>query len=82
MVDNKIKSNPAGKGDKIDIDVISLVQIVEKEEKNIKETPIKTVVTNSAKIYGILSTDLDKGVSIKAEDTTPGKDKRKNGNVR
>ena len=82
MVDNMIKSNPAGKGDKIDIDVISLVQIVEKEERNIKETPIKTVVTNSAKISGILSTDLDLGVSIKAEDTTPENDKRKNGNVR
>lgn len=67
MVDNKIKSNPAGKGDKIDIDVISLVQIVEKENEKTKNEPIKTVVTNSAKITGILSTDLDIGISIKAE---------------
>lgn len=64
MVDNKIKSNPAGKGDKINIDVISLVQIVDKE--NSKKS-IKTLVTNSAKVTGILSTDLDLGVTIKAE---------------
>ena len=82
MVDNKIKSNPAGKGDKIDIDVISLVQIVEKEQENVKKTPIKTVVTNSAKVIGILSTDLDLGVAIKAEDTTPQNDKRNAKDVR
>ena len=64
MVDNKIKSNPAGKGDKINIDVISLVQIVDKENN---KKAIKTVVTNSAKVTGILSTDLDLGVTIKAE---------------
>ncbi|MBR3255005.1 MAG: hypothetical protein IKF97_02085 [Clostridia bacterium] len=67
MVSNKIKSNPAGKNDKIDIDVISLVQIVEKEKENGKNQPIKTIVTNSAKVTGILSTDLDLGVTIKAE---------------
>ena len=67
MVDNNVKTNPAGKGDKIDIDVISLVQIVEKEKENAKKEPIKTVVTNSAKVVGILSTDLDLGVTIKAE---------------
>lgn len=68
VLDNKIKTNPAGEGDKIDIDVISLVQIVEKEKENEKNAPIKTVVTNSAKVTGILSTDLDKGVTIKVED--------------
>lgn len=64
----KAKSKPAGIQDKVDIDVMSMVQIVEKEKENIKNTPIKTVVTNSAKITGILSTDLDLGVAIKAYD--------------
>ena len=64
----KAKSKPAGIQDKVDIDVMSMVQIVEKEKENIKSTPIKTVVTNSAKITGILSTDLDLGVAIKAFD--------------
>ena len=45
---------------------MSMVQIVEKENK--KDAPVKTVVTNSAKVIGILSTDLDLGVTIKAYD--------------
>ena len=45
-----------------------MVQIVEKEKENKKNTPVKTVVTNSAKVIGILSTDLDLGVTIKAYD--------------
>ena len=72
--DKKQISNPAGKNDKVDIDVMSMVQIVEKEKENIKNTPIKTVVTNSAKITGILSTDLDLGVAIKAFDGGLDKD--------
>lgn len=63
VMDKSVKSTPAGKKDKVNIDVISLVQIVDKEKKE----PTKTVVTNSAKIQGILSTDLDLGVVIKAE---------------
>ena len=47
---------------------MSMVQIVEKEKENKKNTPVKTVVTNSAKVIGILSTDLDLGVTIKAYD--------------
>ena len=65
VMDKSVKTTPAGKNDKIDIDVISLVQIVEKE--SVKAENTKTVVTNSAKIQGILSTDLDLGVVIKAE---------------
>jgi hypothetical protein len=68
MANAKGKSKPAGVNDKVDIDVMSMVQIVEKEKENIKQTPIKTVVTNSAKVTGILSTDLDLGVAIKAYD--------------
>jgi hypothetical protein len=49
-------------------EVMSMVQIVEKEKENKKNTPVKTVVTNSAKVIGILSTDLDLGVTIKAYD--------------
>ena len=67
VMDKNVKTTPASKNDKVDIDVISLVQIVEKENENSKKEPIKTVVTNSAKIQGILSTDLDLGVIIKAE---------------
>ena len=77
MVDNKIKSNPAGKGDKIDIDVISLVQIVDKENEKIKNEPIKTVVTNSASIKVILER-FKEGVSIPAYVTTQENVKRKN----
>ncbi|MBO6233047.1 MAG: hypothetical protein J6N78_03185 [Clostridia bacterium] len=65
VMDKSVKTTPAGKNDKIDIDVISLIQIVEKE--SVKAESTKTVVTNSAKIQGILSTDLDLGVVIKAE---------------
>ena len=67
VMDKKIKTTPAGKNDKVDIDVISLVQIVEKEAEKINSENTKTVVTNSAKIQGILSTDLDLGVVIKVE---------------
>lgn len=67
VMGNNIKTTPAGKNDKIDIDVISLVQIVEKETEKANSGKAKTVVTNSAKIQGILSTDLDLGVVIKAE---------------
>ncbi len=67
VMDKKIKTTPAGKNDKVDIDVISLVQIVEKETEKINSENTKTVVTNSAKIQGILSTDLDLGVVIKVE---------------
>ena len=67
VMGNNVKTTPAGKKDKIDIDVISLVQIVEKETGKINSENTKTVVTNSAKIQGILSTDLDLGVVIKAE---------------
>ena len=62
MANANAKSKPAGINDKVDIDVMSMVQIVE------KETPVKTVVTNYAKVIGILSTDLDLGVTIKAYD--------------
>lgn len=68
VMDKSVKTTPAGKNDKIDIDVISLIQIVEKETEKINSENTKTVVTNSAKIHGILSTDLDLGVVIKAED--------------
>ena len=72
VMDKSVKTTPAGKNDKIDIDVISLIQIVEKE--SVKAESTKTVVTNSAKIQGILSTDLDLGVVIKAENGgRPGK---------
>ena len=67
VMDKNVKTRPAGKNDKVDIDVISLVQIVEKETEKVKSNNTKTVVTNSAKIQGILSTDLDLGVVIKAE---------------
>ena len=67
VMDKSVKSTPAGKNDKVNIDVISLVQIVDKEMENVKNEPIKTVVTNSAKIQGILSTELDLGVIIKSE---------------
>lgn len=67
VMDKNIKTTPAGKNDKVDIDVISLVQIVEKETEKINSEKPKTIVTNSAKIQGILSTDLDLGVVIKAE---------------
>ena len=67
VIDKNIKTTPAGKNDKVDIDVISLVQIVEKETEKINSEKPKTIVTNSAKIQGILSTDLDLGVVIKAE---------------
>ena len=66
MANANAKSKPAGINDKVDIDVMSMVQIVEKENK--KDAPVKTVVTNSAKVIGILSTDLDLGVTIKAYD--------------
>lgn len=66
MANANAKSKPAGINDKVDIDVMSMVQIVEKENK--KDVPVKTVVTNSAKVIGILSTDLDLGVTIKAYD--------------
>ena len=43
--------------------------LIKKEEKeNKKDAPVKTVVTNSAKVIAILSTDLDLGVTIKAYD--------------
>ncbi|MBR0492007.1 MAG: hypothetical protein IJJ82_08245 [Clostridia bacterium] len=67
VMGKNVKTRPAGKNDKVDIDVISLVQIVEKETEKVKSNNTKTVVTNSAKIQGILSTDLDLGVVIKAE---------------
>ena len=66
MANANAKSKPAGINDKVDIDVMSMVQIVEKENK--KDAPVKTVVTNSEKVIGILSTDLDLGVTIKAYD--------------
>ena len=66
MANANAKSKPAGINDKVDIDVMSMVQIVEKENK--KDAPVNTVVTNSAKVIGILSTDLDLGVTIKAYD--------------
>ena len=66
MANANAKSKPAGINDKVDIDVMSMVQIVEKENK--KDAPVKTVVTYSAKVIGILSTDLDLGVTIKAYD--------------
>ena len=66
MANANAKSKPAGINDKVDIDVMSMVQIVEKENK--KDETVKTVVTNSAKVIGILSTDLDLGVTIKAYD--------------
>ena len=66
MANANAKSKPAGINDKVDIDVMSMVQIVEKENK--KDAPVKTVVTNSAEVIGILSTDLDLGVTIKAYD--------------
>lgn len=76
-IDKKKTSKPAGKNDKIEIDVISLVQLVEKEKENVKNEDIKTVVTNSSKITGILSTDLDLGISIKAFDgREPSKDEK------
>ena len=78
-IDKKKTSKPAGKNDKIEINAISLVQLVEKEMENVKNEGIKTVVTNSAKINGILSTDLDLGVAIKAFDGgNPSKDKEEN----
>ena len=67
VMGKNVKTTPAGKNDKVDIDVISLVQIVEKETEKVKSNNTKTIVTNSAKIQGILSTDLDLGVVIKAE---------------
>lgn len=67
VMGKNIKTTPAGKNDKIDIDVISLIQIVDKETEKTNPRKAKTVVTNSAKIQGILSTDLDLGVVIKAE---------------
>jgi hypothetical protein len=67
VMGKNIKTTPAGKNDKIDIDVISLIQIVDKETEKANPKKAKTVVTNSAKIQGILSTDLDLGVVIKAE---------------
>jgi len=67
VMGKNIKTTPAGKNDKIDIDAISLIQIVDKETEKANPKKAKTVVTNSAKIQGILSTDLDLGVVIKAE---------------
>ena len=67
-IDNKQTSKPAGINNKVEINVISLVQLVEKEMEDFKNQNVKTVVTNSAKMTGILSTDLDLGVTIKAFD--------------
>ena len=68
MANANAKSKPAGINDKVDIDVMSMVQIVEKNKENKKNTPVKKVVTNAAKVIRILSTDLDLGVTIKAYD--------------
>ena len=68
MANDNAKSKKSLINDKVDIYVIYMVQIVEKEKENKKNTPVKTVVTNSAKVIGILSTDLDLGVTIKAYD--------------
>ena len=50
VMGKNIKTTPAGKNDKIDIDVISLIQIVDKETEKANPKKAKTVVTNSAKI--------------------------------
>ena len=78
VMGKNIKTTPAGKNDKIDINVISLVQIVENEKENINSQNLKTVVTNSAKIQGILSNDLDLGVVIKVENGGRPADRRNN----
>lgn len=58
---NTIKSRPAGKDDKIEINVVSLEQILENNRD-------KALDTNSTRMEGILSTELQEGMTIKAFD--------------
>ena len=65
MTNLKNKMKPAGKDDKFSVNVVDMQQIFDNEKEKKDKKP-KLLISSSTKRNSILSTEIEKGVSIKA----------------
>ena len=61
----KNKMKPAGKDDKFSVNVVDMQQIFDNEKEKKDKKP-KLLISSSTQRNSILSTEIEKGVSIKA----------------
>ena len=65
MTNLKNKMKPAGKDDKFSVNVVDMQQIFDNEKEKKDKKP-KLLISSSTQRNSILSTEIEKGVSIKA----------------
>ena len=64
MTNLKNKMKPAGKDDKFSVNVVDMQQIFDNEKEKKDKKP-KLLISSSTQRNSILSTEIEKGVSIK-----------------